>query len=318
MKNILLILGILCTALTVNAQKNVTLKINHKLGSSNFAFNQTAQNDLGQPFQITRIDYYISKITLIHDGGMTTAIPDRYILAKGSNAVSELLGNFNITNIEGIRFSIGVDSPANNADPSLQPTLSPLYFQSPSMHWGWSAGYRFVALEGKTGTGFTTVFELHGLWNANYFEQTVNVTGVNTGNDITIYLNADYTQALKGVNVSTGPLEHGHNGADLTVLENFRDHVFTAGSPTALHDITVDKGVAVYPNPSKGQFRISYTQAGIKAGSYQLVDLNGRVIESNIVAHPDQISLSGKYTGTYFLVLFQEAQPVWGRKVVLE
>ncbi|WP_222164860.1 MbnP family protein [Edaphocola aurantiacus] len=318
MKNILFILGFLCTALIGNAQKNITLKINHKLGSNSFAFNQTAQNDLNQQFQITRIDYYISKITLIHDGGMTTAVPDRYILAKGSNTVSELLGNFNITNIEGIRFSIGVDSPANNADPSLQPALSPLSFQSPSMHWGWSAGYRFVALEGKTGTGFSTVFELHGLWNANYFEQTVMVAGVNSGNNINIYLDADYTQALKGVNVSTGPLEHGHNGADLTVLQNFRDHVFTAGSPTALYDMTLDKGVTVYPNPSKGQFRINYTQANIKAGSYQLMDLNGRVIESNKLSHQDQITLSGKYSGTYFLVLFQEAQPVWGKKVVLE
>jgi hypothetical protein len=318
MKNILFILGFLCTALIGNAQKNVTLKINHKLGSNSFAFNQTAQNDLNQQFQITRIDYYISKITLIHDGGMTTAVPDRYILAKGSNTVSELLGTFNITNIEGIRFSIGVDSPANNADPSLQPALSPLSFQSPSMHWGWSAGYRFVALEGKAGTGFNTVFELHGLWNANYFEQTVTVAGVNSGNNINIYLDADYTQALKGVNVSTGPLEHGHNGADLTVLQNFRDHVFTAGSPTALYDMTLDKGVTVYPNPSKGQFRINYTQANIKAGSYQLMDMNGRVIESNKLSHQDQITLSGKYSGTYFLVLFQEAQPVWGKKVVLE
>ena len=113
-------------------------------------------------------------------------------------------------------------------------------------------------------------------------------------------------------------MAHGHNDADLTVLENFRDHVFTAGSPTALYDITVDKGVTVYPNPSKGQFRISYAQAGIKAGSYQLMDLNGRVIESQPLSHPDQLSLSGQYSGTYFLLLLEGTQAVWGKKVVLQ
>ncbi|MBK7304311.1 MAG: hypothetical protein IPI90_13940 [Saprospiraceae bacterium] len=28
---------------------------------------------------------------------------------------------------------------------------SPLAFQDPSMHWGWTSGYRFIALEGMIG-----------------------------------------------------------------------------------------------------------------------------------------------------------------------
>lgn len=318
MKNILFITGILFAALTGYSQKAVTLKINHKLGSADFAFNQTAQNDQSQQFQVTRVDYYISKITLIHDGGMTTEVPNHYVLAKGNADVVDLLGTFNVTNIEGIRFYIGVDTPANNADPALQPSLSPLYFQNPSMHWGWSAGYRFVALEGKAGTGFNTIFELHGLWNDNYFGQTVTVAGVNSGNNITINLDADYTKALSGININAGPIAHGLNGDDQKVLENFRDHVFTAGSPTALPEITLQKGIEVFPNPSKGTFRIHYTQAGTAAGSYQLMDLSGRVVEAQQLAQQNELSLSGKYTGTYFLVLLQEGQPVWGKKVVLE
>jgi hypothetical protein len=148
MKKILFLLISILTFNKIHAQKNVTLIINHKLGANNFAFNTTAQNDLMQNFQITRVDYYISGIKIIHDGGQITPVQD-YILVKGSYSVSEPLGSMNVTNVEGIKFSIGVDSPANNEDPALK--LGPLAFQTPSMHWGWGAGYRFVALEGKVG-----------------------------------------------------------------------------------------------------------------------------------------------------------------------
>ncbi|MBK9402574.1 MAG: hypothetical protein IPN36_17545 [Bacteroidetes bacterium] len=139
-KNFYIMLFALMFAATISkAQKNVYLTISHKLGASNFAFNQTAQNNLMQNFRITRVDYYISSIKIIHDGGVETAVPSHYILAKGSSTVIDLLGNFNVTNVEGVKFSIGVEAPTNNSDITLQPSGHPLSFQSPSMHWGWSS-----------------------------------------------------------------------------------------------------------------------------------------------------------------------------------
>jgi hypothetical protein len=51
-----------------SAQKNVVLTVKHMLGSEAFSFNQNASNDIGQTFVISRVDYYMSQFTLIHDG----------------------------------------------------------------------------------------------------------------------------------------------------------------------------------------------------------------------------------------------------------
>ncbi|HAD34420.1 MAG TPA: hypothetical protein DCF44_07965, partial [Chitinophagaceae bacterium] len=57
-------------SLNVFGQKDVFLTITHKLGANPFAFNKNAQNKLGQSFQITRVDYYISGLIIVHDVGV--------------------------------------------------------------------------------------------------------------------------------------------------------------------------------------------------------------------------------------------------------
>lgn len=306
MKKILSTCMLLLTAFTMNAQKDIKLNIINRLGNSSFAYDKEATNDLSNNFKLSRVEYYISGITLIHDGGMTTTVPDKYILVNGSaNLLGEALGTFNIDSIEGIKFHIGVDTPVNNADPSLQPAGSSLAFQTPSMHWGWSAGYRFVALEGTTGNGFTTTFELHGLWNANYFEQTVMLPGVNTGNEIAINLDADYTQALKGIDISSGPIAHGINVQDLQMLENFRDYVFAASTgPVNIKILSQQNNIRIFPNPSNGIINIDTEIATIKPSSYTVTDISGKTIQRGLLQQKT-INLSN-HSGVYIITLFDQ------------
>ncbi|KAA5536513.1 T9SS type A sorting domain-containing protein [Taibaiella lutea] len=316
MKKILFLLISIITFSKINAQKNVTLNITHKLGANNFAFNTTAQNDLTQNFQITRVDYYISGIKIIHDGGQITPVPN-YIMVKGSYNVSEPLGSLNVTNVEGIKFSIGVDTPENNADPSTQ--FGPLGFQTPSMHWGWAAGYRFVALEGKAGNNFNTEFQLHGLWNENYFQQTVMAPGVVNGDNITINLDADYTQALKGIDVASGPLLHGVNTADLDMLKNFRDHVFKPGSgSTAINELSVDKNIRIYPNPGKKEIHIDLSNSSGTVSQYKIMNMQGAVTESGNVLKSNVIALKNTAPGNYVLALYNKGILVSTQMLVIE
>ena len=78
-KQIIITVALMLIVMVSKAQKNVYFTITHKLSTSDFAFNQTAQNDLMQDFKITRVDYYISSIKIIHDGGMEMAVPNKYI-----------------------------------------------------------------------------------------------------------------------------------------------------------------------------------------------------------------------------------------------
>lgn len=318
-KNILSFISIFAITFCLQAQKDVVLTVKHMLGDSPFAFNQEANNDLGESFQITRIDYYLSQFTLIHDGGQETSVnSDVYILAKGSNNVEADLGSYDVENIEGIKFHIGVEAPTNNDDPSLWASGHPLGPQAPSMHWGWSPGYRFVAIEGLAGESMTTGFEMHGLFNANYFSQTIMLEGVNSDNQVYINLDADYSEALRGINVESGPIAHGVNGEDLTVLENFRDYVFSPGDgfPSSISSIELSD-FKVYPNPSNGIINISLSNKNLIGGLLTIYSIEGKIISQNQVSLENNIDLNLDIKGVYFLKLESNNKTTAIQKVVI-
>lgn len=319
MKNIAIIFTLMFVSFIVKAQKNVTLHIIHKLGTAPFALNQTAQNNLSQDFKVTRVDYYISGIKIIHDGGMELSLPDKYILVKGSAYVTEDLGSQNVTNVEGIKFAIGVEAPTNNEDPTLYPENHPLAPQVPSMHWGWASGYRFVAFEGTAGSN-ATIFEMHGLGNNNYFTQTVMAAGENSGNNIDIFLDADYTQAVKDINVAAGPFDHGVNATDLKMLENFRDHVFKAGSrPTSVKNQAAATDFAkMYPNPVHNELTIDLLVQNNLAKSVQVMDILGKVhFTTALPVQRNVIDLSALARGTYILKFYEGKKDMGSQKITL-
>ncbi|MDI9320567.1 MAG: T9SS type A sorting domain-containing protein [Phycisphaerales bacterium] len=320
MKKLLLPLVTILFTFNAFAQKKVTLTIKHMLGSTPFAFGTTSTNSLGQSFNITRVDYYISQITIIHDGGKTTSVPNKYILATGSANVNEELGTFSVTNVEGIKFHIGVEAPTNNGDPSLWPSTHPLAPKSPSMHWGWSAGYRFIALEGKAGPSVSTTYEMHGLGNANYFQQTVMVAGVNIGSNVTINLDADYKEAVFGINVASGPIDHGANATDLELIKNFRDRVFKPGSglPTSIKNVEQDANLSIYPNPSNGVFQIKFANSNSSITTAKIIDLTGKEIMEIDLKNISSTELKIDTKGFYLLKLYSGNENITTQKIIVE
>ncbi|MBI1222244.1 MAG: T9SS type A sorting domain-containing protein [Bacteroidetes bacterium] len=254
MKKLLLLLSI-GFHMASFAQYEVHLKINHQLGNQAFAFNQEASSPESQKFSLTRLQYYISKILLVHDGGQFTPISDSVVFVDAGIPIDALLGNFNITSLEEIRFAVGVNAEVNHNDPSAFPTYSPLYPKSPSMHWGWAAGYRFVALEGSAGSNLNQDMEIHALGDENYLQQIIATQGSLSGQTLTIELNADYTQALKGIDVSQGLIIHGGTDQCVNLLQNFATEVFSSkdGNNAVLHVQDIQKEqISIYPNPSTG------------------------------------------------------------------
>lgn len=296
-------LVLVLSASTLYAQTPVELQIRHKLGSSDFAFSTPTTNSLGNNFNVTRLEYYISKISIKHDGGTVTNIPNHYILANGSANVADALGSFPITSVESITFYIGVDTPVNNADPSLQPAGHPLEPKVPSMHWGWSSGYRFVAMEGMAGTSLGQVYEVHALGNNLYDKTTVNVSGVMMGGKLVIALEADYTQALRGINVSSGLVAHGSGSDEAAVLNNFKNYVFSAGTPVSVSGIAAaNQSMVVFPNPAQnGSTTLSFGNA-LQAATITVADLQGRVmLTTDKKAGDSNVNISLNKTGLYFV-----------------
>jgi len=74
-KSFLLLLFMALTTL-VMAQHPVRVIVHHKLGDMPFALSQSAQNNEGDDFLVTRLQYFMSEFSITHDGGQLTRLED--------------------------------------------------------------------------------------------------------------------------------------------------------------------------------------------------------------------------------------------------
>ncbi len=303
-----------------HSQTDVYFKINHKLDDNAFAYNQTATNSDsigggGNPYQLNRLEYYIAEITLTHDSNQTTHISNKWMLVNAADTTNELLGNFNITNLQSISFGIGVESFVNHNDPNLYPAGHPLAPRFPSMHWGWAAGYRFVALEGKTGNNFSQIFQIHALGDRNYRTQTHTTAGYMENGDLIIELDADYNEALNSITVNSNLLYHGEFNEAATLLTNFQTSVFSQ-STVGLNELQKDLvRFVVSPNPSNGEIRFTVNNSNL---SYNVIDLCGRVIQNGTLQNTSNHSLSINNKGIYMINLFEDGVLIGNEKIIIQ
>ena len=301
------------------AQINVNLKINHKLGAATFFENWPTSNNLGNGFDVNRLEYYISEILLVHDGGTETMVPDTWLLVDATTPLEVALGSYMITNLEAIKFGIGVNSDANHLDPSLYDMTHPLAPKSPSMHWGWAAGYRFVAMEGKSGTSLAQTYQIHALGDVNYFMATINTEGTMEAGELMIALDADYTMAMKDIDLSSGLINHGETAEARDLLANFAEFVFTEASNSVSidHEIQQQHDMVLAPNPT-----ISFTTIQVKGDQLNdltvgVSDLTGKVISNKELPLSGALELKVETPGIYFISLRKEGVILQTEKLVV-
>ncbi len=220
--------------------KNISLNLQHFVGEASMFVNEEYQSLEGTMFKINRCQYYISEIQLVHDGGQTTDLTDVYLLVNGNqnmygSADMYELGEYDIENLEAVNFFVGVPEGVNHDDPSSWGAGHPLAPQNPSMHWGWAAGYRFIALEGRSdpeGDGsLQAIFEFHAVSDSYYTPVSVETEGIDEGDDLTIALKVDYNKMLEGVNLAG--VVHGTGADNAQIMNNIEgNNVFVEAPPS--------------------------------------------------------------------------------------
>ena len=305
-----------------NAQIDVVLKINHKLDLETFAYDAVAKNNLGQDFKASRLEYYISKFSIIHDGGIETIVPiDIIALVRPDEEEFTLieLGNYEVTSVERIKFHIGVYEPINNGDPTLFPASHPLALQSPSMHWGWTDGYRFAVIEGSGGTDFVGGFALHGLGNGNYFSKEHEVDTEMSGEIMQLNLNANYSGALRDIYLmGDDNFSHGSTGMALKLIENFRDYVF--GNYYA----SIEKEVAnldwsIFPNPTTTN-AVTIKVAGNTGEQYtiKLTNTAGQLINTILINENQPMSIEIPVAGMYSVSIYKKEELISTDRLIVQ
>ncbi len=322
MKKFLLFFFSMTYGLMLGAQTNVQLNIHHKMGDAPFAILTPAKNNIDHDFDFKRMQYYISEISLTHDGGQVTPIEDTWLLVDATESTVVDLGDYDMTQLEAIRFHIGVDSMHNHLDPASWPNDHPLAPKSPTMHWGWIAGYFFITLEGRGGPNYDQNIELHGLLDDNYHAIELPLSETAVDNQLVINVAADYTRALEDIEVNDGNILHGGVGSARHAIENFRDYVFSIGGPATVSTIELSElqSLELYPNPSTSRHStVRINTTGQHVYDLNICDVLGQSIQSiTQVQSNEAIALELPAQGVYMIQLVKAGQTVLTKRLVVQ
>ena len=104
----------------------------------------------GRALAVTRLDLLLSSFSLQKaDGSWTTPDARWHAFFRAEQPTAQQpLPKLPTGDYQALRFAVGVDKAANHADPNRLGPDDPLHPVVNGMHWGWTGGYVFMALEG--------------------------------------------------------------------------------------------------------------------------------------------------------------------------
>lgn len=228
-------------AVAENEKGSLKIEFDNIYGGADLAFATNYTNSNGEVLQIDKAKYIVSNIVLTKTDGSTYTVPktESYFIVDEATAASTVISLPNIPagDYASISFGIGVDQAQWELGVSGQGNFW-AQAQDAGMEWGWTAGYRFLVLEGTFTTPTDTTptnFQAHtGRTSQNYNYTTISLN-FPTGdkalvrNTITpqIHVMADFSKVLDGVhtiNLSEGAGIHG--GSKLTLITENLSEMF--------------------------------------------------------------------------------------------
>lgn len=283
----------------------IGIVINGMMNGSPFVMDQPVPMDNGRYYFSPRmLRFYVAEISFVHDGGKRTKADNVYLLVDAKDAPRYVVGNYDVTRIDSLEIHIGVDRFSNHNDPTIYPPEHPLALKDPTMHWGWAAGYRFIALEGSAGSTAATAkadVQVHSVGDTLYRRIVLPVTSTVTSSGVDVVLNAEYSALLKDLDVSQGLIFHGYGPETETLTENMTTRVFTAATPSSVDEDVLSLSTSVHPNPASDVLTVTVSEA---TANVTLVDVIGRImITSELTGGPSAISVATLPVGSYTIVI---------------
>ena len=293
---------------TAYTQNEIFIDFNHLLGDQNFALDTEQAQGNGMNFTFSRCEFYLSGISITHDGGQVTPIEDTWLLVRPAEQSIFSLGTHDITDVEAISWKTGVDQDMNHEDPSVLPADHPLAPQNPSMHWGWTSGYRFIAIAGLAGENVNLGWEIHALGDANYIADEILTGGVLSDGEVHIGITGAYENLIYNASIETGIVIHAEGGSAVSnVFNNMVNRVFTASDGTPV-SIAKAKEIAfeVFPNPASNILKLQSDQA--IEGFEILTTLGQKLSSTHLNLQSNQIDIASLPAGSYVIKVKVQGQ----------
>ncbi len=289
------------------SQTTLHLMFPPKIGGNDLVTGNVYQDLNGVSMSVDNFCYYISDIHIYHDGGQHLDLSDTVVLIK-DNAFDIYMGVYNFTNVESIDFGVGVPQDVNHSDISLYDESDPLSWQSPSMHWGWTSGYKFMLCDGYgdgTGDGNPeSLFQLHNLGDANYKNVSMPVVPTQYPSHTAVVINCNLDEWIFGANPGSTGVLHGTTGLNASTMNNVETRsVFEQGADASLSNLTKEGNVIFYSEGENLNFKWSNI-AGAK--SFKIIGANGSLISEGNTNGNGETSVMNVAKGSYFIFLLDE------------
>lgn len=193
------------------------IDVNHQHGNRPLQLNATTYKSI-ETHTISRLAYLLSNFAVQRENGTWQNIPNQFAYIDHQKKRTQFwLKNIPENNYKSIRFSIGVPKKQNHADPNTYAPDHPLNPNLNQLHWNWTGGYIFLALEGKYHTpenqqkGF--VYHLANDNNLTTIQLHKNFSlKQNTGLTITLDTQKLLTNPRPISFTKDGPSTHSHPG----------------------------------------------------------------------------------------------------------
>ena len=308
------------------AQKNIFLHIDPLFNNQAFIPQTVYMGNNGQNVSLDYLKYYLADVTITHDGGQVLDLSQTvYLMDDASHTI--YFGAHNVTDIEQINFLVGVPSRFNTQAGSLAQDISSynstnaLSFQSPSMYWGWAAGYMHMIVGGKADGNNDQIpeayFELHNLGDHN--QRSVSFPNViptySNPTQIDLYLNCHVDHWLNGINLATVGVLHDETGINIQVMQNVESQVVFDQPATA--GVAVVNQAAVQFSSQQGAIQCTWVGQRTET-ELVLLDQAGRQIRKQTFGNSaGQFSWIGLKPGMYFIQYADQQGKEQSRQVLV-
>ena len=260
-------------------QKEVSLYLSHYYNGEEFTIDNDFIIDDSITCTISRLQYYLTINTLHASNGDSVVYPGEFYTAEeelinysGKQVLVKTkkhkysLGFHDITSLNTMEFHIGVPSEINHQDPTIWENSHPLAPKDPSMHWGWAAGYRFIALEAMVDEDsdgiFESVLQYHGVGDILYRSLSQTINTVETEEEIIIYMDVNYENLFTDINASNGGVFHGEQDQVIALMNNFAfNGVFSNTENLSIKNSSSLSSIS--PNPFSNSLQIEIEKPSI-------------------------------------------------------
>lgn len=130
----------------------LTIEFDNRVGDTDLELDKDYVNSSGETFHLTKLNYYISNISLKTTTGQEYIVPQdsSYFLVMENEPESQeiTISNIPAGDYNEITFTIGVDSLRSTMDITKRTGVLDPAQGHDGMYWSWNSGYIFFKMEG--------------------------------------------------------------------------------------------------------------------------------------------------------------------------